>query len=97
MRYLTMTLLGCAALERASGGQINLAAIFAKPLAASLLCCAAAVGCCRLLASWPQWAATLAAVGAAGAVYLIAVLLLGALREEDMELLPRRTKIRKDR
>ena len=95
--YLTMTLLGCAALERASGGQINLAAIFAKPLAASLLCCAAAVGCCRLLASWPQWAATLAAVGAAGAVYLIAVLLMGALREEDMELLPRRTKIRKDR
>ncbi len=95
--YLLMALMGCSALERATEGQLNLVSIFAKPLLSTLLCCATALMTRRFLAFLDPRLCTLLAAAAAGLCYLAAILLLGALREEDMELLPKGIKIRKER
>ena len=96
--YLLVTWLAFAALEREIAGRISLPAVFLKPLAASLCCCAAAWGVHRLAQQLLGHLALLPAVLAAGVLYPLLLLVLRAFREEDLELMPKRMKIRrKDR
>ena len=71
--------------------------IFVKPLIASALCGATALGAYTLLMNVVGYSRMLAvpAIAAAAVVYLIAILLLGALEREDFEFIPMGRKLLK--
>lgn len=72
----------------------NIRLIFFRPLAASLVCGAAAFGSYRLFALLlPQKAAALGAIAAAALIYIIAVFIFRCVGKEDILLLPKGQKI----
>lgn len=72
----------------------NIRLLLFRPLAASLVCGAAAFGSYRLFGMLlPQKAATLGAIAVAAFIYIIAVFLLRCISREDILLLPKGQKI----
>ena len=92
--YAVMVLLSLFSLRVVAKVKLDWRAIFVKPLIAAILCGAAAWAFNGLFALViPRRIATAAAVAVAAAVYLVALLLLRALKKEDVQMLPKGQKI----
>ena len=93
--YLVITLLSLRALH-SSVGELGLASIFAKPFLAGALCAAVAKLVQNLLESFTiSRFAVLLSVGCGAIVYLLALLLLRAIKKEDIMMLPKGEKMAK--
>lgn len=74
----------------------NLISIFLKPALSGLLCALSAFGVCRLLQqieAFPAKLATVAAILVGGIVYVLALLILRAIDEDDLKMLPKSQKL----
>ena len=84
-------------LTKITGIQFRFVGLFWKPLVGGLLCAGAAYGVYGLLSHFivSNSLKTLLAIGVAGIVYLLAVLLLRAITEDDVRMLPKGEKFAK--
>ena len=93
--YIVITLLSLIAL-RSTVGPLDAFGVFGKPLLAGLLCAAFARLCQNMLMQLTasRFAVLLSAAVGAG-VYLVGLLLLRALKKEDIMMLPKGEKMAK--
>ena len=95
--YLFMMTGGFLLLKRCTGVRVFSGNVLVRPLAASAVCCTAALCCQRMLelAQVQSRLATVGAVACAAAVYGLCVPVFGILRREDLIRLPGGQKIGK--
>ncbi len=94
--YFVICLINFGYLTAKTGVQIRFAGLFLKPLFAGLLCgCAASFVYPVLVQKLPGAPATMASIAAGGLVYLLTVLLIGAVGKEDLAALPGGERIMK--
>ena len=96
--YMTTMLLNFYFVAKKIGYIPSISKVFVKPFAAALICSAAAYGVNYAInvsgvLDWAPMAATVLSVGAAAVVYLAALIVLKALRREDVLMLPKGEKI----
>lgn len=95
--YAVIMVLCLVWLTKITGIQFRFVGLFWKPLVGGLLCAGAAYGVYGLLSHFiaSNSLKTLLAIGVAGIVYLLAVLLLRAITEDDVRMLPKGEKFAK--
>ena len=95
--YLFMMTGGFLFLKRCTGVRVFSGKVLVRPLAASAVCCTAALCCQRMLelAQVQSRLATVGAVACAAAVYGLCVPVFGILRREELIRLPGGQKIGK--
>lgn len=92
--YLTVTVMNFYFISRYTALTVSVLKIYAVPFPAAMLCAASAVLAYRLLLPFLAGdAATLIAIALAAAVYLAAILLLGAIMGKDTGLVPGSEKL----
>ena len=95
--YAVIMVLCLVWLTKITGIQFRFVGLFWKPLAGGLLCAGAAYSVYGVLSHFiaSNSLKTLLAIGVAGIVYLLAVLLLRAITEDDVRMLPKGEKFAK--
>ncbi|SMC54683.1 putative polysaccharide biosynthesis protein [Papillibacter cinnamivorans] len=92
--YAVIAILNLIIVARMMPGKLNYAAIFFKPVIASLLMGAAALGVYQAMAGFTgNSIATVGAIAVAGLFYLILVLVMRIITREDLKLIPKGEKI----
>ena len=92
--YVVITAINLYYMAKHIGFLPQIRAIMVRPLLASLLCAVSAAVIYRVLESWiGLTAAVLAAIVAAGVVYMLSVLVFHCLTKDDLLLLPYGTKM----
>ncbi len=88
--YILIMSISLFFLIRITGLKLNYMTVFIKPLISALLCAGAAFGVSLLLMSVvSEKLATVAGIGVAVIVYVVALVLLRAISEEDIRRLPK--------
>ncbi len=92
--YTTVTALNFFFIVKYTDLRISVIKVYLRPFIASVICAVAAAGS-YLLLSTPvgEKAAVLLAIAVAAAVYAVALLILGAISREELEMLPLGKKI----
>jgi stage V sporulation protein B len=93
--YATIMILNLIFIYKYSNFRLPIMANIIKPFLCSLLCCGGAYGVWRILnyADFSIRLSLVAAIGAAGIIYVITLLLFRVLSNEDMTLIPKGDKI----
>ena len=93
--YLTITVMNFYFLTRLTDTGISSMKVFLRPLLAAILCGLTAIGSFTALTSLfgEIKLLTLVAIALAGIVYVIALLLFGAVTRSDVELIPKAKRL----
>ncbi|MEG2378442.1 MAG: polysaccharide biosynthesis C-terminal domain-containing protein, partial [Clostridia bacterium] len=92
--YILIMTISVFFLLRVTDIRPNFVSIFIKPLIAALLCAASAFFACRGLDIFlPGKIATIAGIGVGVVVYLVSLVLIRAISEEDIAMLPHGDKL----
>ena len=95
--YVVVVSLNLIALLSVTKVRINVLSVFLKPLICSALCAGSAWGAYRLISSFvsSDTVSTVLAIGVAGCVYVVAMLVFKGLSKDDVNMLPKGEKIAK--
>ena len=92
--YVIITLLSAYVIQEVARVPLNLPKLLWKPLVASLACgFTAAVSYDSISLVWESRLAVLPAIGLGAVVYLFGILLLKAVKKEDILMLPKGEKV----
>lgn len=88
--YAVIFVLHITVLLRSKGISVNIKAVFLKPLVSALIC---GIAACAVLKIEETFFVTFSAILAAVVVYVICLILLKALEEDDLSYLPKAEKL----
>lgn len=92
--YLTVTAINFFFIVKYTGLRISVMKIYLRPFIASVICAVSAAGCYLLLRNGiGDKLSVLLAITVAAMIYAVALLLLGAVTREELEMLPMGKKI----
>ena len=88
--YAVIFVLHITVLLRSKGISVNIKAVFLKPLVSALIC---GIAACAVLKIEETFFVTFSAILAAVVVYVICLILLKTLEEDDLSYLPKAEKL----